>query len=418
MRNEVIKHSAAIQISNRLTLLQRRLFNILLGNAYAELPYADTHSLSADDICQTLGYESKNIRHLKSSLKGLMTTVVEWNILGKDDGVEEWQASTLLANAGLTNGVFTYSYSPYLREKLYNPEYYAKISLSLQNNFKSTHSLALYELLLDFYDHRKPISRSRYITILEFRKLLGIASGMYKEFKVLKRDIISKALDEINDISDIHAEIIFKRVGRSIGKMQFIIKRNPKNASQVNALPVGKQHLLPELGLDISNQDLLKRLVDDYGVELKSAVNLLEKYDRFQIEENLIVVEQAAKSGRISQSVAGFVVQAIKGNWTPNTSATNVQESVKKKKELAQTLQAKEEKRRVDLFKKESVTIIEKYSVLPSQEKEQILSDFENYLHPTICRTFLESERDITSPVYIGDFCQFAKENKIAHLMS
>jgi len=411
MRNEVIKHSAAIQISNKLTLLQRRLYNILLGNAYAELPYADTHSVDVDDICETLCYKSKNIQHLKTSFKGLMTTVVEWNILGKD-GKEDWKASTLLADAGLTNGVFTYSYSPYLREKLYNPEYYAKISLSLQNDFKSTHSLALYELLLDYYDHRKPISRSPYITISEFRELLGIAPGMYKLFKVLKRDIINKALFEINEVSDIEAEVIFKRVGRSIGKMQFIIKRNPKNAFQVKALPIAKQHPLPESGLEIKNQDLLKILVEDYGVALKSAVNLLETYDEFQIKENLIVVEQATNSGKISQNVAGFVVKAIKGNWRPNTSTTKVQESVKKKKDLARTLQAKEEKKRLDLFKKESATIIEKYSKLSSQEKEHILSDFENYLHPTICKTFIDSERDISSPVYISEFCQFVKENK------
>ena len=37
-KTEVIKHSAAIQIQNNITLLQRRAWNVLLANAYDELP--------------------------------------------------------------------------------------------------------------------------------------------------------------------------------------------------------------------------------------------------------------------------------------------------------------------------------------------------------------------------------------------
>ena len=33
-KTEVIKHSAAIQIQNNITLLQRRAWNVLLANAY------------------------------------------------------------------------------------------------------------------------------------------------------------------------------------------------------------------------------------------------------------------------------------------------------------------------------------------------------------------------------------------------
>ena len=36
-RNEVIKASPAIQIQSRITLLQRRAWNVLLANAYDEL---------------------------------------------------------------------------------------------------------------------------------------------------------------------------------------------------------------------------------------------------------------------------------------------------------------------------------------------------------------------------------------------
>lgn len=411
MRNEVIKHSAAIQISNKLTLLQRRLYNVLLANAYAELPYADTHNADLDDVCKTLCYESKNIGHLKTSLKDLMSTVVEWNVFGKKGVIDDWKASTLLAHVGLTNGVFTYSYSPYLREKLYNPEVYAKISLSLQNDFKSRHSLAVYETLLDYYDHRKPLSRTPYITILEFRNLLAIAPSKYKDFKVLKRDIINKVVDEINDVSDIFIEVLFKRVGRSIGKMQFTIKRNPKNSMPINALPAAKQPTLPDKILDIDNQDLLKILVEKYGVKLKSAASLLEQYDEFQIKENLQVVEEALKAGKISQNVAGYVVNAITNNYRPNLSTSTQPDKLTNKKKLAQELLAKEEQKRI---MKEVKTVLTQFSKFDTEKQNFILSEFENTLPALVKKSFIADGRDISSPKYSVNFLYYVNDNNEA----
>ena len=42
--NEVIKASPAIQIQNRITHLQRRAWNVLLANAYNELPDKEIHT--------------------------------------------------------------------------------------------------------------------------------------------------------------------------------------------------------------------------------------------------------------------------------------------------------------------------------------------------------------------------------------
>ena len=45
-KQEVIKHSAAIQIENNMTLLQRRAWNALLYNAYNELDKKEEHQIS------------------------------------------------------------------------------------------------------------------------------------------------------------------------------------------------------------------------------------------------------------------------------------------------------------------------------------------------------------------------------------
>jgi hypothetical protein len=98
-----------------------------------------------------LGYDSKDENHLKAALKTLATCAVEWDTLDKD-GSPDWGVTTLLAQARIRNGTCSYAYSPLLRERLHNPKVYARISLSLQNEFTSKHALALYELFVDYLD--------------------------------------------------------------------------------------------------------------------------------------------------------------------------------------------------------------------------------------------------------------------------
>src|SRR5216683_8143164 len=93
-KKEVIKHSAAIQIYSSITLLQRRAWNVLLYNAYNELPTAEAHRISVLDLARMLEYDSHNHEYLMEALRALVTCGVEWNVLGKD-GTEVWGVTTL-----------------------------------------------------------------------------------------------------------------------------------------------------------------------------------------------------------------------------------------------------------------------------------------------------------------------------------
>jgi hypothetical protein len=148
-KKEVVKHSSAIQIANAITLLQRRAWNVLLANAYDDLPTEEVHSVGVKELASALGYASRNEAHLKETLKDLMSTIVEWNVVGKDRE-QIWGAATLLAEVEIENGVCTYAFGPRLRQRLHNPKMYARISLSIQNQFSSKHALALYELFVDY----------------------------------------------------------------------------------------------------------------------------------------------------------------------------------------------------------------------------------------------------------------------------
>jgi Initiator Replication protein len=142
----VIKHSAAVQITNTISLLQRKAWNVLLANAYDRLPKQDFFEVDIAELVDVLKYDSKNKAYLKANLKTLMQSIVEWDVLDRD-GDQEWSACVLLANVQIKNNVLRYSYSPLLKERLYNPSTYARISLSMQSRFKSKYALPLFRNL-------------------------------------------------------------------------------------------------------------------------------------------------------------------------------------------------------------------------------------------------------------------------------
>ena len=96
--NEVIKASPAIQIQSKITHLQRRAWNVLLANAYNELPNKEIHRVSVTELAKSLGFNSRDYDHLKETLEALVDCTVEWNILDKDKE-EEWAVASLLASA-------------------------------------------------------------------------------------------------------------------------------------------------------------------------------------------------------------------------------------------------------------------------------------------------------------------------------
>ena len=65
---EVVKVSPAIQIQSKISLLQRRAWNVLLANAYNELPNQEIHRVSMVELAAKLGFDSKNEDYLKEVL--------------------------------------------------------------------------------------------------------------------------------------------------------------------------------------------------------------------------------------------------------------------------------------------------------------------------------------------------------------
>lgn len=319
-KKEVIKHSAAIHIQNDITLVQRRAWNVLLANAYDDLPFKDVYRMAVHDLALVMEFDSKNEAYLKEALEALVGCKVKWNVLEKDREIE-WGVTTLLAQAKIRNGVCLYAYSPELRTRLHNPRMYARISLSMQNKFNSKHAQALWELCVDYLNETKNYGETPFISLESYRVLMGVAVDMYPEFKRLNTRVIRDPITEINKFTDFQVEPEYRKEGKKVTAVKFRVRRMlelPK--------PVGKQgalfpdledmpvivHDLKEMGLTASDAwEIWQKRFDYVDVSKRPHGVEFETY----IQEKLHLLKQRQAEGKV-KSTTGFLLKAIKQNYS------------------------------------------------------------------------------------------------------
>ena len=363
------KHVAAIHIGAKLSLLQRKLVNTLLYNAYDQLLTAREHYIKASVLCEMIGFDSNNIAYLKASLKGIMETVVEFDVL-EDDGKQSWEAMVLLPYVKLKGGVCTYRYEPALAEKLYHPDVYSKINLSVLREMNSSHALVLYENCYRYVD----IARTPWWDVDVFRKLMSVDKIIsYKQFKLLNRAVIQSAMKEVNGLSNIQLELETKRKGRTVTSLRFIIRPNPQ---------------LSLVGMDAEDEatdmPAYKALLAE-GISKTLARAWTLEYDESYIFDKLDLASNQAASGKIRSSKAGFLKSAIEEDYY------NENAQKQKRFEVVQTAKAQREKfeGQLEALKKvqrEAETsyrwtcaemIEEAFQAIPEAQRDAVVAEFQ-----------------------------------------
>ena len=316
-RDEFIKASPAIQIQGKITHLQRRAWNVLLANAYDEIPNREMHRVSVVELSEKLGFNSRNQEHLKDMLKALTECIVEWNTLGKDQK-QVWGVASLLASAEIEKGICTYAFAPHLRLKLYNPRVYAKLNLRLQNRFSDRHALILWELCFDYFDSARDHGETPFIPLEKFRELMGVAGDVYPAFKTLNQCVIKPAVKEINALTNFFVEVEQKRDGRKIGFLKFRISR----LRELTTVDATQEPLFP----DIEDLPAVANALVQAGVARREAEKIanqewkavdadvqLGAYKDFEayIQEKIGLAKQAAGV----KNIGGFIIQAVRENY-------------------------------------------------------------------------------------------------------
>jgi len=337
-----------------LSLLERKLSNVMLFNAYDELLTERVHSINVYALAEVCGFNSKNVEALKEAIRNLATARIEWDILN-EDGSKKWGVSTLLSSVEIEKGTCTYEYSRALAEKFASPELYGVINLEIQKNFNSGHALTIYEIC------------SRFKGILSKRSHCYTHSAVKEINGSLKKYVGT----------DIAIEPEFKRQGRAVSDIRFRIESNKQ-------IPLALEKNDYE---DIRKTPHYVQLVE-FGMSDKGAIHIIQSTEHDTLTQNIEATQQALEAGRISSSVTGFLTQAVKENYQPTVNKTEKQKAEEqlKKKEAAREKQKNEAKTKQESKRKiYSKQLREEYiATLTEQEQVDLLAQLRDNKTPVI----------------------------------
>ncbi len=355
IKNEVIKHSAAVQMSHRMTLVQHKAWNVLLNNAYYDFHKKDIFEILVDEVKEGIEYTSRDNLYLQEQLEGLGDIKVKWNLFGKDKK-NEWGFMSLLAGAKIKNGILRYGYSPFLREMLQDPAMYIRLSLLLQNQFSAEDSLALFELLIDYFDVKRGCGETPWKDLATIREFFGIEEHEYREFKHLNASVIKKAIKEVAKISGMLVWSEFKRRKRKVAEIKFHMKKNPNQKSVLDVVQDenGVYDVTDELNKIGKTMPPLKpQPPKPYSKDLSAILQLmpekhrnyktgneyiniaLKKFDYGYVEANIIYTAKHSNRG-----FCGYMKKALANNYAgykaqlkPKSKPAPIQSSPKPKPE-------------------------------------------------------------------------------------
>ncbi len=408
-RHELKKHAAIIHCSNPLSLLQRKVSNALLYHAYEELMVKEEHEISIRQLCKLIEYNGNNHAVIKEALKGLLSTVIEWNVVSDSTGSEDWTASSIIASVSLRGPTCLYAYSPRMKQLLHSPTMFGKINLYIQSRFKSSYGLALYENCIRY----RGLPHTKWFDMETFRKLMGVPADHYTIFRDFKRRVLDKSVEEVNTYSDMLVELELGRERRQVVKIRFALKERAKRL-RLGTKVEGTNDAVP------SAVDLRSKLIMQFCLSPAQTEQVLQAYEHTFIEEKIVLVEASAnyQCGKV-KNLAGYFLSALKNDYQQGKSSID-QVTHQKNEARQRQVHASEEKRLNEELEKAYALYREKTidqfleTALDEAQKKHFMQQFYLYAATPI-KTILKLQRSkytestvLNSPQIKGLLRQFA----------
>ena len=211
---EMVKPAELIDVKGaaKLTLADRRLFNILMHHAFGpDLGHENRRfEIALGELRET--HDSND--RLVASIEALMTTVV--TIQRTDGSVDRVQLLgwNNLADPARSRGTLRYAIPAELAALLRDSTVFAKLELEVLRNFSSKYAFALYEAVA----RRVRLTHvfSEVLDLDTFREILGVEPGKLKTYGNLNQFAIKPALLEVNALAEFEVVITPEKTGRRV----------------------------------------------------------------------------------------------------------------------------------------------------------------------------------------------------------
>ena len=272
------KPSISIGMAGDLSINQKKFYNAFIYIAERALDKNTEirkFAVSLASLKEFFGIRTRNNETLKSSIKGLMRTIVEYNYLNKDKNMLFDRMATLLSEVRIgvkkngKDGIIEFIFPDMIRESLIREDaIYTKIDLLIIKAFKSKYAIILYELAKDYEKVEIPE-----MTIEDFRKIFGI-ENKHKRISNLKNRVLIPACKEVN----------------SNPKVPFTVEYELLSRTRMNEYTHIKFHVKPKpakLKLDQQKDKIITQEIQE-NPDLSALLALVP--ETYRAKKNLITV--------------------------------------------------------------------------------------------------------------------------------
>ena len=314
----VAKANEAIAIRpkrGRLTLLSRRIYNALLYHSQRQGVDEPVYRLTLSELIGDARFNSNNTELLKSHLRDMQATTIEWST--SSSSLKRWVSSQLLGTVTIEEQgrgrpcMVTWRYPDEIKERLVKPHQYTRVLLEMSSQMRSYSAAVLYEIGARYLTSPGRLSM-REDVVWWAAVLTGRSDIKEVDYRFLKRDVISKALAEIDALcEDFGLELIEHKRGRKIEEIQFRVV--PKVQQRLGDISASNRNVF-----DLA---LVGRLIA-LGLKQDEAQDLYATTDEGQIRATLDHVDQRLRNASmpVLKSPAAYFKDALKKGYAGVTA--------------------------------------------------------------------------------------------------
>ena len=200
-----------------LTLADRRIYNLLIANAWDRITEPIEHAIDKADL---RGSHNSNER-IQDSIRRLMSAIAEIKII-KDGKTATKRVQLLGGNIERedSRGRLYYTFPKQLLEIIKESEVFGRLKTKLMYCFKSKYALALYEIVQKRVGLK--YKQAEYFTLEEIRGLLGVPPDKLTQFPDLNKYALQPALREVNALSDHHINMGMIKKGKRVEQIMLM----------------------------------------------------------------------------------------------------------------------------------------------------------------------------------------------------
>lgn len=297
-----IQSNALINARYDMTAFQKKILLYIISKIQPDDKDFQNYIINIKDFVEEADYKSKMLyEKLRIDTKALISKVYE---IEEPDGL--LQVSILakakyIKNKGQIQVAFAPDLKPYL---LQLKEQFTATPLRYVLNFKSVHSIRIYEMLQQFR------STSFFVIGLEELKYRMNLEDKYKTYTLFKRRVIQQAQKELKH-TDMAFDFIEIKAGRKVQRIEFRIK--PPEAISLNE----------------TQTKTAKKLETDLFLTPSQAQKIAIYVPEKEILKTIYDIKMAQREGKIRTNIAaysyGVFRQKYNIDWHKELPKTNTQ---------------------------------------------------------------------------------------------